>query len=60
MTGKPFTSEELNEARRYPSIVRWLEEDELFLASAPDLPGTTVHGETAAQAVEQSLEAVAN
>jgi len=60
MSGKPFTVEELNEARRYPIMVRWSEEDQLFLASAPDLPGTTVHGETAGQAAEKSLEAVAN
>jgi antitoxin HicB len=60
MTGEPFTEEELNAARRYPIVVRWSEDDQLYLASAPDLPGTTVHGETAAQAVEKSIEAVAN
>lgn len=60
MNDEPFTGEELNEARRYPIVVRWSEEDQLYLASAPDLPGTTVHGESAAQAVEKSIEAVAN
>ncbi len=60
MSSEPFTVEELNEAWRYPIIVRWSDDDQLYLASAPDLSGTTVHGDTASQAVEKSLEAVAN
>lgn len=60
MSSDPFSIEELNEARRYPIVVQWSEDDQRYLASAPDLPGTTVHGDTTAQAVEKSLEAVAN
>jgi predicted RNase H-like HicB family nuclease len=56
----PFTIEELAEASRYPVIVEWSDEDGVYLAWAPGLRGTTVHGDTPTQALEKSIEAVAN
>lgn len=48
---------ELREARRYPVIVEWSDEDQLFLAVLPDLEGLTVHGDTPEEAVARSTDA---
>lgn len=55
-----FTDDEIAEARRYPVIVEWSEEDSVYLAWAPGLRGTTVHGDTPTEALEKSAEAIAN
>ena len=55
-----FTETELEEARRYPVVIEWSDEDAVYLAWAPGLRGTTVHGETPVEALEKSTEAVAN
>ncbi len=55
-----FTSDELAEASRYPVVIEWSEEDAVFLAWSPGLRGTTVHGNTSAEALEKSTEAIAN
>jgi predicted RNase H-like HicB family nuclease len=55
----PYTPEELAEASRYEIIIHWSEEDQLFLDSVPELPGTITHGETPAAAAERVVEIAA-
>jgi predicted RNase H-like HicB family nuclease len=55
----PYTAEELAEASRYEIIIHWSEEDQLFLASVPELPGTITHGKTPAAAAERVVEMAA-
>ena len=57
---RSFAEVELEEARRYPVVIEWSDEDAVYLAWAPGLRGTTVHGETPVEALEKSTEAVAN
>ncbi len=59
MDDEVFTHEELAEARRYPLVIRWSEEDGLFLVSLPDFGGVTGHGRTAAEAAERGVEMAA-
>jgi predicted RNase H-like HicB family nuclease len=60
MTKKsPYTAEELAEASRYEIVIQWSEEDQLFLASVPELPGTMTHGKTPAAAAERVVEIAA-
>jgi predicted RNase H-like HicB family nuclease len=54
-----FTLDEIAEARRYPLVIRWSEEDGLFLVSLPDFGGVTGHGATAAEAAERGIEMAA-
>ena len=60
MTKKsPYSEEELAEASRYEIVIQWSEEDQLFLASVPELPGTITHGKTPAAAAERVVEMAA-
>lgn len=36
---------------KYPVFVRWSDEDRVFIAEAPDLPGCAADGATRAEAV---------
>ena len=54
-----FTPEELAEARYYPLVIRWSDDDGLFLVSLPDFGGVTGHGQTAAEAAERGVEMAA-
>jgi predicted RNase H-like HicB family nuclease len=54
-----FTPDEIAAARRYPLVIRWSEEDDLFLVSLPDFGGVTGHGRTAAEAAERGVEMAA-
>jgi predicted RNase H-like HicB family nuclease len=45
-------------ARRYPKHVFWSDEDEGFIALAPDLPGASAFGETEAEAVAELDQAI--
>jgi antitoxin HicB len=58
-TDTNFTQEELDEARRYPLVIRWSDEDGVFLVSLPDFGGATLHADTVGKAAERGLELVA-
>jgi antitoxin HicB len=45
-------------ARKYRVDVYWSEEDNLYLAEVPELPGCVTHGETAAEAARNAEEAI--
>jgi len=50
----------VTESPRYPKHVFWSDEDEGFIAIAPDLPGSSAFGETEAEALaelDQAIEA---
>jgi len=48
----------VSEALRYPKHVFWCEEDEGFIAIAPDLPGSSAFGETEAEALAELDQAI--
>jgi putative transcriptional regulator len=56
--GAEVTPEELARARRYPMTIAWSDEDELFLASFPDVPGIVTHGATPEEAAEHGEEVI--
>jgi predicted RNase H-like HicB family nuclease len=57
---KPFTPEELAEASRYEIVIQWSDEDQVFIASVPELPGARTHGDTPAEAAEKAVEVAAS
>jgi predicted RNase H-like HicB family nuclease len=44
---------------RYPLNLFWSDEDEGFIAEAPDLPGCSAWGETEADAAREAQDAIA-
>ena len=46
------------EARRYALVIEWSDEDQVYIVSAPDLPGLRTHGATREEAVAMGEEAV--
>jgi predicted RNase H-like HicB family nuclease len=44
---------------RYPVRVFWSEEDEGYIATAPDLPGCSAFGDTQSQALRELQDAIA-
>ena len=44
---------------RYPLNIFWSDEDEGFIAEAPDLPGCSAWGETEADAAREAQDAIA-
>ncbi len=54
-----LTPEQRVAVRQYALVIEWSDEDERFLAIAPDLPGVVTHGRTRAEAVEMGEEAIA-
>lgn len=54
-----LTLEQRDAVRRYALVIEWSDEDEFFLAVAPDLPGMVTHGRTRAEAAEMGEEAIA-
>ena len=57
--GAEIVPKEMAHARRYPMLIAWSEEDELFLASFPDAPGIVTHGSTPEEAAERGEEVIA-
>jgi len=43
---------------RYEIILYWSEEDHLFVAEVPELPGCMAHGETQSEAIQNIQEAM--
>jgi predicted RNase H-like HicB family nuclease len=54
-----LTPEEWARVHRYALVIEWSDEDQKFLASAPDLPGLVTHGRTRTEAAEMGEEAIA-
>jgi predicted RNase H-like HicB family nuclease len=44
---------------KYEIVVYWSDEDQVFLAEVPELPGCLAHGETAQEALVQAQIAMA-
>ncbi|MBU2603399.1 MAG: type II toxin-antitoxin system HicB family antitoxin [Actinobacteria bacterium] len=44
---------------RYETIIYWSNEDQLFIADVPELPGCMAHGDTPQDALAQAQEAMA-
>lgn len=42
---------------KYEMIIFWSEEDGVFVAEVPELPGCTAHGETYAEALKEAENA---
>lgn len=56
--GAEVSDEELAFARRYPMVVAWSPEDDIYVASFPGLPGIRAYGQTAAEAAQQGAEVI--
>jgi DNA-binding transcriptional regulator YiaG len=52
------SAEELAAARRYPMEITWSPDDEVFLASFPDVPGVMIHGSTPEEAAANGEEVI--
>jgi predicted RNase H-like HicB family nuclease len=50
--------DERHTASRYALIIEWSDEDQLYSATAPELPGCRTHGLTRAEAIEKGAEAI--
>ena len=46
------------DASRYSLIIEWSEEDQAYIATAPELPGCRTHGTTREEAVRKGEEAI--
>ncbi|HEU5430132.1 MAG TPA: helix-turn-helix domain-containing protein [Thermomicrobiales bacterium] len=56
-----FTPDEQAEARRYTLVLRWSDEDQAWLVTAPELLSRTItHGRTVEEAIAQGEDAVAS
>jgi predicted RNase H-like HicB family nuclease len=53
-----ITQQERAEARRYTLVIEWSDENDAYLAIAPDLPGLVTDGRTPAEAAAMGEEAV--
>jgi predicted RNase H-like HicB family nuclease len=43
---------------KYEVIIYWSEEDQAFVAEAPELPGCAAHGATQKAALDNALDAI--
>jgi predicted RNase H-like HicB family nuclease len=43
---------------KYEIIIYWSEEDQVYVAEVPELPGCSAHGETQEAALENAQEAI--
>lgn len=46
------------DAIRYSFIIEWSDEDQLYIATAPELPGCRTHGTTRAEALAKGEEII--
>jgi predicted RNase H-like HicB family nuclease len=56
--GAKVTDEEVARARRYPMVIAWSDDNQLFLASFPDVPGIVTHGTTPEEAARRGEEVI--
>ncbi len=54
-----LTLEELIAASRYSILIRWSDEDGVYIADVPELPGVRTHGSTVTEAADMAQEAAA-
>lgn len=47
------------DAARYSLIIEWSDEDRVYIATCPELPGCRTHGATRAEAIEKGEDAIA-
>ena len=47
-----------NNPLRYSMLIRWSDEDQLYIVDVPELPGCTTHGRTYEEAVIQAQDAI--
>jgi predicted RNase H-like HicB family nuclease len=45
-------------ATHYAIVIQWSEEDQAYLARAPELPGCITHGETYEEALKNAQEVI--
>jgi predicted RNase H-like HicB family nuclease len=43
---------------KYEIIIYWSDEDQVFIAEAPELPGCMAHGDSEESALQQAKEAI--
>lgn len=48
----------MSKAEKYEIVIHWDDDDRVFVAEAPELPGCMAHGETEVSAVQSVREAV--
>ena len=58
MSARPKKKAMSDRVRRYPVNMFWSDEDEGFIATAPDLPGSSAFGESQAEALAQIEHAI--
>jgi predicted RNase H-like HicB family nuclease len=56
--GAEVSDEELALARRYPMVVLWSDEYDIYEASFPGLPGIKAYGPSASEAAQQGEEVI--
>jgi predicted RNase H-like HicB family nuclease len=44
--------------QKYEIIIYWSDEDQVFIAEAPELPGCMAHGHSEESALQQAKEAI--
>jgi predicted RNase H-like HicB family nuclease len=50
--------EDEGDATHYAIVIQWSEEDQAYLACAPELPGCITHGETYEEALKNAQEVI--
>ena len=56
---RSLTAEEYAAAKPYAIVIEWSDEDEVYIATAPDIRGCRTHGATRDEAARMGEEAVA-
>jgi predicted RNase H-like HicB family nuclease len=55
-----YSDDELAEASRYEIVIQWSDEDRVYIARVPELPGAITHGDSPAEAAEKVVEVAAH
>jgi putative transcriptional regulator len=59
MSSAELTAEEYDAARAYALVIEWSNEDQVFIATAPDFEGCRTHGATRQEAARMGDEVIA-